>query len=147
MMNKIAEIVTNWENAKGIIRVGVRKPAEENTNDLFLGEYMGMETFFYIPVEVNGQRGNVKVTYPMFENYGVTSSEMLAVAINNNAKAGFTIRSMAEVMAELMGVDDAPESEAPLYIVLQTVFQLHQYQALHSHSCQQYSSNNHHPQF
>lgn len=124
--DSIAELVTNYDNAKGKIRsrllnTGRNKKLLEDLPHINLAD---LSVIFYLELsEDDGGVSSIKVTNSIFNKWGVTMEELLKVA---NAQTIWQVKSMAEVLREMMRAHgdsddmlsllDTPEDAVPMFV-------------------------------
>lgn len=106
------EKLMNWEAVKTNVLIGIRPKSSDEKNVTM--EFLDLEIYFYIPVFDNAI---VKITYEMAERYNINQEDLLDVALENTSKKA-KVRSMAEMMSEMMGIDVTMEDGMPDQIVI-----------------------------
>ena len=108
--------LADWEYVKDFVYPVVVN-ANKNT------KYLDLYVFYSVRVmdDSNGI-GSFKITKELYEKYDITQEELHKQAMKNLRKAGYTTKSMTEIMKELMGEE---EIEAMLGMIEDTSEELY----------------------
>ena len=91
-------IFETYAGAEPTLRVGIRPKVDDDTVH---HNYLDLDLYLYMQID-NEKSAKIKTT--MVERWGVSETVLWADAISNT-KAGLVVKSMIEVIADMMGVD------------------------------------------
>lgn len=111
----VTSLFLDWERVKNrIYPVLVAKDGnEEYLNGLVTQPYLDLEIIYCIQFRegegASDGKATVKLTRYLFEQYGITETELYETALKNMRSDNYTVRNIETVVCSMMGMEDSGE--------------------------------------
>lgn len=121
-VEKTAELIKNFEEAKELLALRLYNvKAKDSYQICRSAESYGFDDLILVPM-VKGKEWSCVVSEAILKGWGITEDELFDICINN-VKDNVVVRSIKEVLMDLMNIESEEEAEkagleeSPMYVI------------------------------